>query len=112
MTTTSKTPKRKPTPAGKAGAGFRSSTSKPNFTGIGQPLASDWHRLGEGFSCQFGMKGLALTVTWEPCIPAGEALARILASGKYHEARATFLQALAARLGANVACVDVGGPLQ
>lgn len=107
--TTSKPTKRKPTRAGKAGAGFRSSTSRPNFTGIGQPLASDWHRLGEGFSCQFGMKGLSLTVLWEPHIPEGEALARILASGKYHEARNQFLQALAARLGANVACIDVGG---
>jgi hypothetical protein len=70
-----------------------------------QTMASDFVRIGFGYSCAFTLKGQSLECQWSPNIPPAKTIKKILASGKYHEARHDFLTAMAEQIGGTILCV-------
>lgn len=71
-----------------------------------QTMASDFVRIGFGYSCAFTLKGQSLECQWSPNIPPAKTIKKILASGKYHEARHDFLTAMAEQIGGTILCVE------
>lgn len=98
-------PKKKPAGDGNPTAGQHTNTAK--ITPRLPTMASDWHRMGSGYSVAFSIKGGELQSTWNPCMPPKRKLRRIVESGKYHEARHSFFAAVSARIGGAVVCVDL-----
>jgi hypothetical protein len=72
-------------------------------------MASDWHRMDDGYSVAFSIKAGQVQSTWNPGIPPARKLRRIVESGKYFVARHAFMLEVSARIGGTVLCVDLGG---
>jgi hypothetical protein len=70
-------------------------------------MASDWHRMGSGYSVAFSIKDGSLQSTWNPGVPSARKLRRIWDSGRYHHARHAFMLEVSARIGGDVICVDL-----
>ena len=70
-------------------------------------LASDYVRVGFGYSCAFSLRGEAFNCYWLPDIPPPATLRKIIDSGKYHESRHFFLTSMAKQLGGTILCVEV-----
>jgi hypothetical protein len=70
-------------------------------------MASDLHRMGDGYSCAFRFKDGAIQCTWHPAMPTARKLRRIVESGKYYAARHVFLAEIASRIGGAVVCLDL-----
>lgn len=71
------------------------------------PLASDWCRVGGGYSCRFILRNDEFEVVWAPRPPNPRNQRRIIKAGKYFAARHEFLTKVAENIGGNVLCVDV-----
>ena len=69
-------------------------------------IQSDDHRMGDGYSCAFRIKGELLECIWSPSVPDGRKLRRIAQSERYINARHLFMTELAKRLGRPVICVE------
>jgi hypothetical protein len=82
-------------------------TNTANDSYVVPEMASDWVRVGYGYSISFRAKAGGIEAVWSPDIPPARKLRRIIESGKYHQARHDFLSALAQRLGGAVVCLDL-----
>jgi len=69
-------------------------------------LQSDDHRMGDGYSCTFRIKGERMDCVWSPDVPEGRKLRRIVQSERYIKARHLFMTEVAKRLGRQVICVE------
>ncbi|MGY3017836.1 hypothetical protein V1687_02555 [Pseudomonas putida] len=69
--------------------------------------ASDWYRMGGGYSCRFILRNGEFEVVWAPRPPNPRNQRRIIKAGKYFAARHEFLTKVAEDIGGNVLCVDV-----
>lgn len=98
-------PNKKPAGDGNPTAGQHTNTaeSTPRLP----TMASDWHRMGSGYSVAFSIKAGQLQSTWSPGIPPARKLRRIVESGKYSVARHAFMLEVSARIGGTVVCVDL-----
>ncbi len=98
-------PNKKPAGDGNPTAGQYTNTAE--ITPRLPTMASDWHRMGNGYSVAFSIKGGELQSTWNPSIPPARKLRRIVESGKYFVARHAFMLEVSARIGGAVVCVDL-----
>ena len=98
-------PNKKPAGDGNPTAGQH--TNAKEITPHLPTMASDWHRMGGGYSVAFSIKGGELQSTWNPGIPPARKLRRILESGKYFVARHAFMLEVSSRIGGAVVCVDL-----
>ena len=98
-------PNKKPAGDGNPTAGQHTNTAE--ITPCLPTMASDWHRMGSGYSVAFSIKAGQLQSTWNPSIPLARKLRRIVESGKYFVARHAFMLAVSARIGGAVVCVDL-----
>jgi hypothetical protein len=68
--------------------------------------ASDWTRIGGGFSVMFSLRGSShIDCSWSPRAPTHRELRRHL--DRYRKARSAYLAALAKHLGGTVACLEL-----
>ena len=78
---------------------------------IEEPLVSDLHRVGGGFSVQFYLRfdggAPALYCEWSPRVPTPRELSRKVDPKRYRAARHLFLEAVAQRVGGSVVCVEM-----
>lgn len=88
---------KKPTEDGNPTAGQH--TNKANVTPSLPEMASDWHRVGDGYSVAFQNLGGCVRVTWSPDVPPLDKMLQILHSDRYSVARDAFLAELVARIG-------------
>jgi hypothetical protein len=70
-------------------------------------MASDIHRLGDGYSCAFNSSENGIECIWYPDVPPVRKARRIMKAGKYFAARDAFLAEVAARIGRNVLCINL-----
>jgi hypothetical protein len=70
-------------------------------------LASDWHRMGGGYSCRFTLRNGEFHADWSPRFPNPRNRRRIIKAGKYFAARHEFLTKMAENIGGNVLCIDL-----
>ena len=98
-------PNKKPAGGGNPTAGQHTNTAEINPRL--PTMASDWHRMGSGYSVAFSIKAGQLQTTWNPGKPPARKLRRIVDSGKYFVARHAFLLEVSARIGGAVVCVDL-----
>lgn len=71
-------------------------------------LASDWYRVGSGYSCRFALRNGEFEVVWAPRHPSPRNRRRIIKAGKYFTARHQFLTKVAENIGGNVLCIRAG----
>ncbi|MBF8722691.1 hypothetical protein [Pseudomonas guariconensis] len=71
-------------------------------------LASDWHRMGGGYSCRFTIRNGEFHADWSPRFPNPRNRRRIIKAGKYFAARHQFLTKVAENIGGNVLCIGAG----
>jgi hypothetical protein len=96
---------KKPTEGGNPTAGQH--TNNAENTPRLATMASDWHPMGCGYFLEFRTSDEGLQANWSPRIPRPMEMRKILNSGKYLIAREAFLQALSARMGVAVVCVEM-----
>lgn len=81
------------------------------FGYIEEPLVSDLHRVGGGFSVRFRLRfdggAPALDCEWSPRVPTPRELRRKVDPTRYRAARHWFLEAVAQRFGGSVVCVEM-----
>ncbi|MDU7556419.1 MAG: hypothetical protein E7K65_00935 [Pseudomonas sp.] len=70
-------------------------------------LASDWYRIGYGYSCRFTLRNGEFHADWSPRFPNLRNRRRIITAGKYFAARNEFLTKMAENIGGNVLCIDL-----
>lgn len=80
---------------------------------IEEPLVSDLHRVGGGFSVQFHLRfdggAPAIDCEWSPRVPTPRELRHKIDPKRYRAARHTFLEAVGQRVGGSVLCIEMPG---
>jgi hypothetical protein len=80
---------------------------------IEEPLVSDLHRVGGGFSVRFHLRfhggAPALDCEWIPRVPTPRELRRKVDPKRYRASRHWFLEAVGQRFGGSVVCVEMPG---